>query len=412
MRLSTCIVIAGLLASGCASQIVYLPPAPDGTSTSVDVAWKKGTATLSKQGYAFYSDRVLDVEYRVNNSGLGPDFGPVLDTMEETLAAGLPDLPHSYATLLQSSSGSIGTLSIQLGDAKPVVLNRAGQGLFIDGYPDLPHSVDKRRLQDDFGPAFAALAKTLRAMRSYIILLDNPNGEPSKVVFHTRGEDIFLEHAGASLTLDGIDYTPDAQVAAMDFMPVESSTKQILDEGLPKLPHSYVSLMESPTGPLGELEILEGKAKGTILDKDGQAVLIDGYSSKIYALDQDQYRKDFGDTVEAMPPLPVTLILYFTTGRTRLTQDSRAIIPLIVDEIRKHPAADVSIAGNTDTVGSNGLNDHLSLRRSKAIEKLILRSGAPTQEITLAAYGKSMLAVQTPDNTPELLNRRVEVTIR
>ena len=412
MRFATCILASGLLMGGCASQIVYVPSAPDGTSTAVDVAWQKGKATLSEPGHAFYIDRHFHQDYYVNEDGLQRDAGPALDAMQKILSAGLPDLPHSYATLLESSSDPPGSLSIQVGGKAPVVLDRAGQGIFIDGYPDQPHAIGRQRLQDDFGPALAALAKTLKSMRSYIILLDSPDGEPSKVVFHTRGEDIYLEHAGESLTLDGIDYAPSEQLAEKDFSPAKTSTKQILDDGLPKLPHSYVSLQESPTGPLGELEILEGKAQGVILDKAGQSVIIDGYSNKTYTLDEEQYRRDFGDAVQATPTPPVTLILYFSTGTTRLTPDSRAVIPLILDEIRKHPAADITIAGNTDTVGSNSLNDRLSLKRSKAIEALILKSGAPTLEISLAAYGKEMLAVRTPDNTPELLNRRVEVTIR
>lgn len=410
MRLAACLLTAGLLTAGCA-QIVIVPPAPDGTPTQVDVTWEKGKATFG-QGYALYKDRILDVLYRVDEDKLEADFGPTLDPMREILAVGLPELPHSYAALLESPRGPLGALSFQAQGNESVALNQAGQGVFIDGYPDRPHTIDRQRLERDFGPALASLATTLKSMGSYIILLDSPDGAASKVIFRTRGTDTLLEHTGQSLTLDGLDHEADQQIAEKDFSAAQASTRQILDAGLPKLPHSYVALMENPAGPLGEVEILEGNTQGVILNQPGQAVIIDGLSNKIYALEQEQYRADFGDSMQAMPLPPVTYFLYFESGSARLARDSRAIMPRILAEIRKRPAADVTIAGYTDTVGGKAINRQLSRKRSAAITELIQKSRVRPLEISQGSYGKAMLAVETPDNTPELLNRRVEVSVR
>ena len=61
MRLAASLLVAGLLSTGC-SQIVIVPPAPDGSSTTVDVAWEKarekGNTSLDRHGYAFYVDRI------------------------------------------------------------------------------------------------------------------------------------------------------------------------------------------------------------------------------------------------------------------------------------------------------------------------------------------------------------------
>lgn len=411
MRLPASLLTAALLTAGCASQTVVAPPAPDNAPTQVDVTGAQGSTHFA-QGYAYHQDRLQDVVYRVEANQLEMVFGPALAPMQEILAAGLPELPHSYAALLASPRGPLGTLAIQAGANAPMVLDQAGQGTFIDGYPDQPHAMDRPRLEQDFGPALDALAATLKSMGSYIILLDSPDGAASKVVFRARGEETYLEQTGQSLTLDGLEHEADQQIAEQDFSAAKASTKQILDAGLPKLPHSYVALLDNPAGPLGELEILEGKAQGVKLDQAGQAVIIDGLSNKIYALDQEQYRADFGDSMAAMPLPPATYILYFETGSTRLTRDSRAIMPLILAEIRKRPGADVTIAGYTDTVGGKSVNQQLSRKRGTAVTALIRNSRAPTLEISQDAYGKTMLAVQTPDNTPELLNRRVEVSVR
>ena len=555
MRIAAWMFAASLLTAGC-SQIVIVPEAPDGTSTNVDVTWDKGSFSFGKQGYAFYIDRMLDVVYRVDAEDIEKDFGPALTSMREMLASGLHDLPHSYTALLETPRGPLGNLAVQVGKAQPVLLDSAGQGIYIDGFPDRPHlidaerlsrdfgaalvaqtatlkamesylallenpdgykdkliyraddketvldqpgqgltldgvdrpvtsdeiekdfeqalatereilaaglpelphsyvillphdmgalgrlsfesgdavvrhlldrpaegviidgypdqprAIDRQHLQRDFGPVLASLVNTLKAMRSYIILLQSPDGLASKVVYRTRGESIYLEHPGQSLTLDGLDNAPDEEQATNDFTPARTSTKQILDEGLPKLPHSYVALVKNPAGPIGEVEILEGKSQGVVLNDSWQAVIIDGYSDKIYALDEEQYLKDFGDSIEALPPPPVTHFLYFQSGSVQLAKESRAAVPHVLEEVRRHPAADISIIGHTDTVGGVEINDRLSQKRSEAVAELIRKSGVPYQEISLAAFGKAVLAVETPDNTPELLNRRVEVTIR
>lgn len=561
MRLKACILAASVAAAGC-SQIVIVPPAPDGSSTTVNVAWEKssekGETSLSRHGYAFYVDRVQDVVYRVSEEEIEEQFGPALAPMRTILAAGLPELPHSYAALLgPSKHGPLGSLTVQIGDGAPMtlkengqgiyidgypdqphaidtqriardfgpalttqaatlkamdsylallehpdggqdrmvyhldgketVLDRAGQGLtlgdgreratdpneieqdfgpalaamrtilaaglpelphsyvlllarsegptgdltyqstggeilhrlerapegvFIDGYPDQPHAIEKSRIERDFSPALTALAEAYRSLRSYIILLESPDGEASKVVFRTRGEENLLDHPGQSLTLDGFDHEADRQLAARDFTPARASTRQILDEGLPKLPHSYVALVENPSGPLGEVRILAGQSEGAVLDQPWAAVIIDGYSSKVYALDEEQYRRDFGDSLAATPPPPVTLFLYFESGSARLTRDSMATVPLVLEAVRQHPAADISISGHTDTVGGDVVNEKLSRKRSNTVAQLILKSQIPVQEISEEAFGKSHLAIETPDNTPELLNRRVEITIR
>jgi outer membrane protein OmpA-like peptidoglycan-associated protein len=244
------------------------------------------------------------------------------------------------------------------------------------------------------------------------MLLRSPDGEASKVIFRAGDSETLLENSGESLNLDGLPYAAEQELADRDFADSKESTRQILEAGLPKIPHSYVALMESPRGPLGEAEILEGPAKGVILNQGGQAVAIDGYSRKIFVLDPAQYRLSFSETIEAMPLPPETLILYFESGTTRLTRDARAILPRILSEIRKRPSAEVTINGHTDTVNDDRNNTRLSHQRGELIASFIRKSGLPVNEISVEAFGETMLAVATPDNRSETKNRRVEVTVR
>lgn len=352
-------------------------------------------------------------EFEADADTLQTDFAPALAAQRDILAVGLPELPHSYAVLLSHAAGSAGELEFAAHDASVTHrIDLPGHGVFIDGYPNRPRAFDPARLRRDFGAALESLDLSAKSMRSYLILLKSPDGSPGKVVFRTRGSEIPLDQIGQSLTLDGIEYSADDALSATDFAEARTRTQNILEEGLPKLPHSYLALLQSPAGPLGEVEILEGINQGTVLNQAASALIIDGYSSKTYTLDATQLQEDFSDALAAIPPPPVSFLLYFELGGVRLTPASRALMPEVITAIRQRPAAEIDIKGHTDTVGGNEQNFRLSQRRSEHVASLIQASGAPHVEIAISYHGKQELAIETPDNTAELLNRRVEIGIR
>jgi outer membrane protein OmpA-like peptidoglycan-associated protein len=70
-----------------------------------------------------------------------------------------------------------------------------------------------------------------------------------------------------------------------------------------------------------------------------------------------------------------------------------------------------AIAAHTDTVGADASNQALSQRRADAVRDVLIARGMPAEAITTAAYGETRLAVPTPDETAEPLNRRVEIDV-
>lgn len=391
----------------------YVVLMPDAEGPSPRLSYQAGEAShhLDRPGDSLTLGD--GIEHLPDAEQFAADFGDALAAEGEILAAGLPELAHSRIVLLGHEMGPLGeVLFTAEGSGTTQRLSQAGQEVFIDGYPDSPHGTDADRLRQEYGPTLHSLALALKSLRSYIVLLESPDGAASKVIYRTARDARLLEHPGESLTLDGFDHDPDAALSGTDFGAARTSTQQILDEGLPRLAHSYVALVAHPSGALGEVAILEGLAAGAVLDQENASVIIDGYSNKIYRLDAEHYRADFGAALDAFPPPPVSIYLYFDPGTTRVAKESRAALETLFEAIRQHPAADVSIAGHADTVGGASLNDRLSLKRGEAIADLIRKAGAPVQAIEISAYGKSSLAIETPDNTPELLNRRVEITVR
>ncbi len=63
------------------------------------------------------------------------------------------------------------------------------------------------------------------------------------------------------------------------------------------------------------------------------------------------------------------------------------------------------VAGYTDTVGTNDANIELSRKRAAAIAAWLREHGMKLQ-VCSRGFGESVLAVETPDNTPEEANRR------
>jgi outer membrane protein OmpA-like peptidoglycan-associated protein len=68
------------------------------------------------------------------------------------------------------------------------------------------------------------------------------------------------------------------------------------------------------------------------------------------------------------------------------------------------------VAGYTDTVGSNDANMELSRKRASSIATW-LRANGLELAVCSKGFGESVLAKETPDNTPEEANRRTMIVI-
>jgi outer membrane protein OmpA-like peptidoglycan-associated protein len=172
-------------------------------------------------------------------------------------------------------------------------------------------------------------------------------------------------------------------------------------------PRSYVVLLPSPDGTVGEV-VVKGQKGEQVLTKPGQAGSLDGTALQV---EDKQIKQDFGDTMAALPKIPVRFLLYFRTGTT-LTAESELLIPKIVADAKMRPAVDISVIGHTDTLYTDPYNIQLALRRANKVSELLIQSGLKANSISIESHGKRNPLVQTPDNTWEPRNRRVEVSIR
>jgi OOP family OmpA-OmpF porin len=113
-----------------------------------------------------------------------------------------------------------------------------------------------------------------------------------------------------------------------------------------------------------------------------------------------------------LTPEPFTAKLYFLLDQTVFTESSQAESVEIYQEILDRQFSEVTLSGHTDTSASNAYNESLSLRRAEKVRQDLIDKGVPADSIKISAEGEYRLLVSTPDETVEVLNRRVEINAR
>ncbi len=118
--------------------------------------------------------------------------------------------------------------------------------------------------------------------------------------------------------------------------------------------------------------------------------------------------------VAAAPPKtpPFSASLYFLLDQTVFTPESAREADDIYQQVLSKKADQVILIGHTDTSASNSYNDALSIRRAEKVKQDLIAAGVAADTIRISGRGEMDLFVNTPDETVEVRNRRVEITIR
>ncbi|MCE1181098.1 MAG: OmpA family protein [Rhodocyclales bacterium] len=175
-------------------------------------------------------------------------------------------------------------------------------------------------------------------------------------------------------------------------------------------PKSYVVLLPDADGKVGQV-VVRGEGGEQVLTKAREGVSLKADKAP-EIIEQARIDKDFGAAMAARPILPKRFILYFQSGGVELTAESQALLPEIKKAVEGRPAADISVIGHSDTVGKAETNESLALKRAQAIATMLTEQGVKPLAMLVESHGERNLLVQTPDETPEPRNRRVEISVR
>ncbi len=114
----------------------------------------------------------------------------------------------------------------------------------------------------------------------------------------------------------------------------------------------------------------------------------------------------------APPPPSKSWMVFFDTNSTTLSQQSAMTVSEAANVAKSTPNARVAVTGFTDTDGSPAYNQQLSLRRADAVKSALMRSGIAPQAITVNGAGEGGLLIETPDQTKNEKNRRVQIVVQ
>lgn len=234
------------LAPACVAQsYAVLLKNPVDTEDHVHITNSKGTFGINTPGYGTAIGKYIQTVHRYEPEQIKADFSYALEGMSSILAAGLPVLPHSYIALLEISQGPLGKVAFN-SERGEVLLDKAGQGVLIDGYSDDPYEVGMQQIRKDFGPALASLDEIIKAglhSGTYLVLLESPDGSVGEVIFTDARGTALLKEADHAIDID-----PFIAADNQSFEVEEKQVKQDFGNALesrPILPAKYVLVFKS-----------------------------------------------------------------------------------------------------------------------------------------------------------------------
>lgn len=165
-------------------------------------------------------------------------------------------------------------------------------------------------------------------------------------------------------------------------------------------------------GGVGVVTVTLNSGDQYTLEGDYSTMDLKGNQATTYLGNEELMRSTFGDAVDALPPVPLYSLVYFKFATDELTPESRELARQIYNSVLERATPEVLVTGHTDTSGSAELNMRLSQDRAEAVKRDLVKLGIDVKTIRTFAKGESEPLIETPDDTREPKNRRVEINVR
>jgi peptidoglycan-associated lipoprotein len=177
---------------------------------------------------------------------------------------------------------------------------------------------------------------------------------------------------------------------------------------------SLVALLPDPDSGVTGRANVSNPSGTTELDgpRESSSASTGAAPSAAVTMSEADVQRIFGDALAALPPASRHYTLYFKFDSDELTDESRALIPQILQVVSQQALPEVVVIGHTDTTGASQSNVELGLKRANTVRALLIEARLNASLIEVTSHGEADLLVPTPNDVAEPRNRRVEITIR
>jgi outer membrane protein OmpA-like peptidoglycan-associated protein len=118
-------------------------------------------------------------------------------------------------------------------------------------------------------------------------------------------------------------------------------------------------------------------------------------------------------TAAATPaPVRTEFTVYFGFDSWTLKAEQLKVLDDVIANARSGGHSNITIVGHTDTSGSAGYNQALSVRRANVVAEALVQMGARRDALHTSGVGETDLAVQTGDGVKEARNRRTVIGLQ
>ena len=172
-----------------------------------------------------------------------------------------------------------------------------------------------------------------------------------------------------------------------------------------------VVLLPDKDGKVGKVLVHNPKGD-TVLDSAYAVARTSGSGLQRNTASQSELKEVFGSALTAMPPRPISFMLFFESGTDEFTEQSKQEVKRVIAEMARRQAPEITVIGHTDQVGPDPTNDALSLQRAERVKSILVGMGIPPGRILTAGRGRREPLLRTAEGVPEPRNRRVEISVR
>lgn len=180
----------------------------------------------------------------------------------------------------------------------------------------------------------------------------------------------------------------------------------------PPVRHDLYVVLPDAVGKTGQVTVTQGGTEQVLAAPYAAARIGPSGRLEPSTATEQEVRQVFGATVDALPPRPVSFLLYFLADSNEITPESREKAQALLAEVARRPSPQVVVIGHTDRVGGVEYNDRLSRQRAERVRAELVRLGVDPARVSVEGRGEREPLVQTADEMPEPQNRRVEVSVR